>query len=178
LPDGGTGTIKVDDGNNTYKDYDSNCIIHIADKKLIIGCRVTTIPNEVKIIGASAFQGHSELTDINLHGGLDTIEQYAFYDCSKLSNLNRGKTDVSKASIPEGVESIGYLAFHGCFELGDNSDTQPLIIPSTTRHLEGNPFTYTPKIKKIQVTSGNHNYEDRGCDAVFTIETDDLIIGC
>ena len=178
LPDGSTGTIKVDDGNSTYKDYDSNCIVRTADKKLIIGCRVTTIPNEVAIIGASAFQGHSELLDINLHSGIVTIEQYAFYDCSKLSNLNRGKTDVSAASIPEGIQSIGASAFSRCTELGNNSDTQPLIIPSTTDNLEGNPFTYTPKIKKIQVTSGNHNYEDRGCDAVFIIDTDDLIIGC
>lgn len=177
-PDGSTGTIKVDAENGVYKDYDSNCIVHTSSKKLIVGCRATTIPSEVTIIGSFAFKGHSELLDINLHGGLVTIEQEAFFDCSKLSNLNRGKSGVSAASIPEGIQSIGASAFSRCTELGNNSDTQPLIIPSTTHHLQGNPFTYTPKIKRIQVAPGNYNYEDRSCNAVFTINSDDLIIGC
>ena len=93
---------------STWAVYDSrnncNAIIKTATNKIIIGCRNTTIPNTVLIIGNSAFNGCINLLSITLPEGLTTIEGSAFIQCTQLSSIN----------IPSTVTSIQSSAFRLC----------------------------------------------------------------
>ena len=50
---------------------------------------------------------NTEITDLVIPGGVTSINDYAFYNCSNLTS----------ATIPEGVASIGSSAFYGCTNL-------------------------------------------------------------
>ena len=71
------------DGNN--KCYDSrggcNAIIETSTNRLISGCKTTVIPNSVKWIGASAFDGCTGLTSIIIHDNIRIIDECAFKNC-------------------------------------------------------------------------------------------------
>jgi len=62
-----------------------------------------TIPNTVKIIGDSAFEG-SMLFSINIPNSVTSIGAFAFARCTGLTSL----------TIPNSVTSIGAHAFYGC----------------------------------------------------------------
>ena len=55
-------------------------------------------------IGASAFDGCTSLTNINIPNSVTTIGNQAFYGCSGLTSI----------TIPNSVTTIGYFAFSGC----------------------------------------------------------------
>ncbi len=63
-----------------------------------------TIPDEVKVIGSSAFSGCSELTSVTIPESVTTIGEAAFEDCVGLTSV----------TIPESVVSIASGAFRGC----------------------------------------------------------------
>jgi len=96
----------------------------------------------VTSIGVSAFRNCSELTSITIPSSVTTIEDYAFYESSKLTNIdvnannanfsstsgilfNKNKTTIvcypggkqSGYTIPSSVTSIGKYAFSGCTNL-------------------------------------------------------------
>ena len=62
---------------------------------------------ELKLIGNGAFEGMTDLTEIELPNTVTTIWSNAFKDC----------TNLKKVTIPESVVSIGWGAFQGCTSL-------------------------------------------------------------
>ena len=64
------------------------------------------IPKSVRYIGSDAFKGCSNLKDIQLNQGLETISSYAF--C---------KTGITTINIPSTVHVVWDCAFSSCFEL-------------------------------------------------------------
>jgi formylglycine-generating enzyme required for sulfatase activity len=71
------------------------------------GCTNLTsinIPNNVIIIGGSAFQGCTSLASIVIPNRVTRIDGYAFQGCTKLVNI----------TIPDSVTNIGSGAFAGC----------------------------------------------------------------
>ena len=98
-------TITVETGNKVYKSPEgSNAIIETTSKKLIVGCKGTTIPNDVEIIGDDAFNDCSGLQSITIPASVKTISGGAFNYCSSLTSI----------TIPENVTSIGEYAFYKC----------------------------------------------------------------
>jgi len=65
------------------------------------------IPNNVKIIGESAFENCSALTSVFIPDGVVEIRDSAFRGCSLLE----------KCTIPNSVSVIGYEAFRDCSKL-------------------------------------------------------------
>ena len=95
-----------------------------------------TIGDSVTTIGRWAFTWCSSLTSVTIGDGVTTIGEYAFFDCSSLTEFN-GKfasedgrcliidgtlnsfapAGLTEYTIPDGVTTIGEVAFSGCSSL-------------------------------------------------------------
>ena len=99
--------INVASDNPVYDSRDNcNAIIRKSDNTLVLGCKNTVIPNNVKWIGAGAFSGCTGLTSINIPNGVEVIDNGAFSDCAGLTSVDISST----------VKIIGN-AFYGCTNL-------------------------------------------------------------
>ena len=85
---GSLTSIVVAEGNTVYHSA-GNCLIETAGKKLIAGCKNSTIPTDgsVTSIGERAFYGYSSLTSIEIPASVTSIGAYAFYGCSALEKI-------------------------------------------------------------------------------------------
>ena len=120
--------VSVASGNPKY-DSRNNCnaIIESQSNTLIIGCKNTSIPNTVTVIGGYAFYG-SGLTSIQIPNSIIKIENNAFHYCRGLVTI----------TIPASVTNIGMSAFYSCSSL--NSIT---ISASTPPTIDSMVFDYT-----------------------------------
>jgi uncharacterized repeat protein (TIGR02543 family) len=101
----GLTSITVDTENTVFRS-ETNCIIRTAYNELVVGCRNSTIPGNVTIIGYSAFSDLSVLTSITIPISVSEIVEYAFYG-----------TGLSSITIPNSVNRIGVKAFGNCDDL-------------------------------------------------------------
>jgi len=135
-------SLKVDEHNLIYDSRDNcNAIIETATNKLVCGCPVTIIPNDVTTIGYGAFSSLKNLTGIIIPTSVTTIEYGAF--------CYSGLTSIT---IPESVTSIADAAFND----GKNSNAvltsvtveikSPLAIEKNTfsRGTYANAILYVP----------------------------------
>lgn len=70
------------------------------------GCTTVTIPADVKIIGRLCF-AVTNVEEVILSKGIESIESKAFVDCTKLKKIN----------FPEGLEAVKNRAFMNCSSL-------------------------------------------------------------
>ena len=178
--------IKVDEGNRVY-DSRNNCnaIINTASNELYIGCKNTTIPNNVTSIGEQAFRGCTGLKSITIPNSVTSIGERAFCNCTGLASI----------TIPNSVTSIAYMAFYGCSSLtsvtipnsvtdiGDNafngcSSLTSVTIPNSVTSI-GEAFSGCSGLTSIKVESGNQMYDSRNnCNAIIETSSNTLIAGC
>ncbi len=97
----GLETITIADGNTTFE-ASQNCVVKKDTKTLVVACKNSIIPDDVKIIPNCAFKGLGDIAnnEINIPDSVETIGDYAFWGC----NL-----DVVR--IGNGIKSIGEMAF-------------------------------------------------------------------
>lgn len=142
--------IKVEDGNPVYDSRDNcNCIIESLTNKVLMGCKTSTIPNSVVVIGQRAFNNCHELTSIIIPNSVKVIEEGAFSGCS-LSSLtmsnsveqigNNAFTGNSFASLelPNTLTEIGFRAFMSCSLLTS------VTIPQSVVKIGSQAFDYSP----------------------------------
>lgn len=81
-------SLSVEDGNPNY-DSRNNCnaIIETCTDKLICACNVSFIPEGVKTIGLSAFNGLESIEEISIPKSVASIENVAFFWCSNLKTV-------------------------------------------------------------------------------------------
>ena len=98
-------SITVDSYNTVYHSK-GNCLIHTADKVLVIGCNNSVIPSDgsVKSIGSYAFYSRSGLNSITIPRGVQSIGESAFLGCNGLTII----------VLPDSVTSIAPSAFSAC----------------------------------------------------------------
>src|SRR5574344_2019579 len=105
----GLTTITVGASNATYRSTggdgnECNAILSKDGKTLFAGCKTTTIPGGVTSIEDYAFYDCTGLTSVSIPSGVTSIGDQTFFGCSGLTSV----------SIPSGVTSIGSSAFSGC----------------------------------------------------------------
>ena len=121
-------TLVVDGGNTRYDSRDEcNAIIETGSNKLIQGCKNTTIPNSVILIGDSAFYYCTSLTGITIPNSVTTIGKEAFAHCNALISI----------VIPNSVTTIGDYAFAYCGNLSS------VDMPTSIRTIGTNVFYQT-----------------------------------
>lgn len=99
--------IEVERGNAFY-DSRNNCnaIIETHTNTLITGCKNTVIPDDITIIGDSAFEDKGLHTMIEIPRSVKEIGNYAFSSNSFLAII-----------IPNSVEKMGSSVFNDCLNL-------------------------------------------------------------
>ena len=127
--------INVVDGNTKYEAI-NNCLIEKSTRKLISGGKYSVIPDGVKEISDSAFEGTSVET-ITTPSTVEKIERFAFADCKNLKTV----------TLNEGLKSIGKGSFK-------DTSIEEITIPSTIDDIHSSFGD-----AKIKVTDGNAKYE-------------------
>lgn len=84
----GLSNIMVRNGNQVY-DSRGNCnaIIETSTDALVLGCKKTIVPEDVKTIAPYAFAGCTGLTSVNIPEGVTSVGQSAFTGCSGLTEV-------------------------------------------------------------------------------------------
>lgn len=93
------------------------------------------LPNSVKVILASAFQGCTNLRHIDLPEGLKYLGTFCFF-----------KTGLTSITIPESVKKIS----RGCFGFCENLEN--VVLGNKIRKLEESAFTWCKKLKQINLS--------------------------
>ena len=149
----GLESMNIDEANTTYENPEgSNAIVEKSSKTLVAGCKNTKIPDDVKIIGAYAFCGCSDLKSIEIPDNVSEIQVAAFDDCSNLTAIH----------IPAGVDKIALGVFMGCSNLNSITidsanrsyespgNANAIIDKGTMTLLEGSNNTVIPEgVKRI-----------------------------
>ena len=133
-------TIIVSNENTVYDSRnDCNAIIETESNTLIEGCRYTTIPNSVTIIGNGAFSGCFIPKDFTISDSVITIGNYAFSDCYGLNSI----------AIPDSVTNIGEGAFYNCTSLSN------IYISDSVTYIGSNAFYNTAWYNTLSNISNN-----------------------
>ena len=148
-----TGLTKiVVDENNAVYDSRNNCnaIIEKEANKLIIGCKNTSIPENITSIDDYAFYGCTGLTNITIPDSVMSIGYSTFSECTGLTSV----------TIPNSVTSIDGFAFSGCTGLTS------VIIPNSVTSIDGFAFSGCTGLTNISIPDSVTkigNYAFSGC---------------
>ena len=131
-------SIQVSSGNSVYHSS-GNCLIETGNKKLVLGCRTSVIPNDnsVTSIGKSAFYECEGLTSITIPSSVTNIGEKAFMYCSSITNV----------VIPNSVTTLDIQAFYGC------SNLQSVTISTSLTTIPVQTFCLCYNLKNVTIPS-------------------------
>lgn len=120
-----------------------------------------TVPDDVGVIGESAFRRCESLASVSLPEGLASIGPGAFSECTSLAGITvpegvaeipdrafSGCGSLRSAVIPESVTRIGSWAFFGCFSLPE------IEIPDGTAEIGIYAFSHCSALTSVTVPDG------------------------
>ncbi|MBE6588834.1 MAG: leucine-rich repeat domain-containing protein [Ruminococcaceae bacterium] len=153
--------ISVEEGNDVYKAV-GNCLIEIKSKTLLFGCNGSVIPTDGSVtkIGADAFFGCTELTELVLPETVTDIGSCAFLGCDSLESV----------VFPSTLVSIGEEAFQGCNRLTS------LTLPASLASIGVDAFMGCTGLERITVEN-NAVYMAVG-NCLIETESKTLVFGC
>ncbi len=156
---GNIESITVDSANTAF--YSSgNCLIETATKTLVLGCKNSVIPGEVKAIGEAAFHHCDGLTSLVIPEGVHAIGQEAFHFCYDLTEVSLPSTltdmkdwafacctGLTEIRLPEGLITMGQYVFYYCPGL------KSVVIPDGVFKLETNAFYFCSGLESVSLPS-------------------------
>jgi len=175
-------SLTVAKGNEVY-DSRNNCnaIIKTDENKLVVGCNVTVIPNDVTSIGGYAFFGQDRIEKIVIPNSVTTMEMETFWNCSNLKELVLSENltvipsymiencvNLKELKIPESVRTIENSAFY-------KSSLVSIEIPSGVDNIMNSPFNYCSSLSVITVAERNKKYYSIGNNAILEKESGRLV---
>ncbi len=120
-----------------------------------------TIPSSVKHVGASAFEGHKNLMQLNFSSTLNSIGNYAFAYCNGI---------VGNLSLPSSLKKIEDGAFYGCSNLNGS-----ITIPAGLTDLGKFCFFECNNISSFSVSTSNTAFTSHN-DCLYSKNLDTLFI--
>ena len=130
--------IVVEAGNPTYDSRGKcNAIIEKETNTLHTACVNTVIPNDVTIIGPSAYRS-VPIESIEIPSWITTIGDYAFCDCENLKSI----------VIPDNVTKLGESAFYYCISL------QSVTLSKNIEAIESGTFYECINLKTVNFPEG------------------------
>ena len=192
--------ITVADENTIYRSA-GNCIVKIANKTLILGCKTSVIPTDgsVKVIGQSAFEGCSELHEIAIPKSVVKMGSGAFEGCTGLAKVDVADLaawcaisfvdaeanplynahvitvngDVkTEIVIPNGVKTISRYAFAGC------ADITSVTIGSSVKSIRENAFEGCAGLTSINYEGTTSRWNAITKGAGWNTDTGDYTVYC
>ena len=177
--------LHIDENNPVYDSRnDCNAIIETATNRLIFGCKSTSIPESIVIIGESAFSSCVFESNIQLPSSLRTIEDYAFAFSSGISSIvfTEGleqideyafyRSTIQSVSFPNSLKTLGALCFA-------ENDIREVAIPANVSYIGAGLFTDNQQLEKIVVDPNNTAYDSRNnCNAIINSNSGLLVQGC
>ena len=137
--------FEVAAGNSVFK-AESGLLVSKDGRKLVAvpGSFVqVNVPDDVVSIGSYAFYGCSKLTDVTIPDSVTEIGGFAFYGCSRLPDV----------VIPDSVTSIGGSAFAYCRELTS------VTIPNGVTNVGARAFAGCSGLASFAVSEENMEYK-------------------
>lgn len=149
--------IEVAGGNPVYSGS-GNCILKKDSGELVLACKNTVIPKNVKKIGSSAFKGIKELTSIEIPDSVSEIGFKAFSGCTGLTNIEipdtvtkigfgafSDCTGLTSVTINNGITTIEEKAFYNC------SGLKEIKIPDSVTVIERNAFSKCKELLNVTI---------------------------
>ena len=144
-----------------------------------------TIPNGVKAIPSSAFEGCTGLTSITIPDSVTSIGYGAFYECTGLTSITIPDSVTSigegafwvcagltSITIPDSVTSIGERAFDGCTGLTS------VTIPDRVTIIGDSAFSYCSSLTSITIPDSVTSIGERafdGCTGLTSVTIPDRV---
>ena len=179
--------ITVDEKNVNYSDGPSNnCLIERQSETLILGCRNSVVPENVKHINDYAFAYCKGLKEIVLPESVTSIGKRAFVGCPDLEAVSCpnvftigeqaffNSNKLSRCALPESLVEIGKEAFsktsleeivipNSIFSIGVdafscNDALRSVVFPSSSFVFQSSWFEKCGNIERIEVGENNPNY--------------------
>ena len=198
--------ITVDPDNPVYDSRGGcNAIIEKSTNTLILACKSTFIPRDVKCIGQYAFLNLTDLTEITIPDAVTTIRDNAFSGCTNLEKITigAGLTEMDNpgfsssnvlTEIAVSPNNRKYYSGNDCNAVIDKSTKNLLlgsantIVPDGVTTIGRNAFsnnirltslTLPPSVTTIETYAfyGCHNLEEINLENV-TNKSDDAFRGC
>ena len=120
------------------------------------GLTSVTIPNSVTSIGNRAFYGCSSLTSITIPNSVTSIEDFTFSGCSSLTSV----------TIPNSVTSIGNSTFSGC------SSLTSVTIPNSVTSIGNRAFYGCSNLTSVTIPNSVTSIEEftfSGCSSLTSV---------
>ncbi|XQP55850.1 MAG: leucine-rich repeat protein [Mycoplasmoidaceae bacterium] len=139
-------------------------------------------------IGAKAFSGNNDITDVFIPSKVTTIGERAFSSCSKLKRVvTNNDSEITTIGVQafssddmlsvfpfkqiKNLTTIQSSAFYG-------TGISEVFIGPNVQNIENNPFTNCLSLGEISVDPSNKYFVDKNANCVVNVASGKLIIGC
>ncbi len=167
-------SITVSNDNRNYYSV-NNCVVEKGTGTIIIGCSTSIIPDEETItcIGYGAFEGSSNMSQLNIPKNITFIDEYAFVGCSNLDSISVDPFN----PVYRSSNNCLIKSSTGTLLLGCNNSTIPN--DGSIKHIAALAFYKNKDLESILIPDGvvsiGHS-AFKGCEALTTVTIANSVI--